>query len=221
MFVVLPTTGRIVEFVQATVHICVVVVQGSTSGLNAPHMVQTGCLRVETHGRIERGVCDPRYYHSIPNDDCSNQCNQAEVLLNRIEIQDLHRNFEVADGYISRFLAIFKPFIHMSDRHPRHLHIQLQKVKRFLELFELEYGATITCQRRFDFEFEIKDDLWQLLLDFNNVLYARCNVCHVRVYLNWLFCVKRVVFAQHLCLLSLCGGSDIAARIVWTVTGRH
>ena len=110
-------------------------------------------------------------------------------MLNRIEMQDLRRNFEIADGYISRFLAMFKPFMHMNGRHPRYLHIQLQKVKQFRELFELEFGTTITCQRRFDFEFEIEDDLWHLLLDFSDVLYARCNAGHVRVYLNWRICV--------------------------------
>ena len=105
----------------------------------------------------------------------------AEALLNRIEMQDLHRNFEIADGYISRFLAIFKPFVHMNRRHPRYLHIQLQMSKQFRETFESEFGKTIDCQREINVEPEIKLDLWQLLLDFSEVLYASCRAGHVHL----------------------------------------
>lgn len=107
------------------------------------------------------------------------QDKDAEVLLNRMEIRDLQRDFEIADGYISRFLAIFKPFVHMNRRHPRYLHIQLQMSKQFRETFESEFGKTIDCQREINIEPDIDLDLWQLLLDFSDVLYASCRVGHV------------------------------------------
>ena len=115
------------------------------------------------------------YYHAPPKDKRSKQDNEVEVFLNCIEMQDLHRNFDIADGYISRFLAIFKPFVHMNNQHPRNLHIELQKTKHFRDTFESEFGKTITCQREINFWPEIGIDLWQLLLDFIDVLYASCK----------------------------------------------
>ena len=123
--------------------------------------------------------CALWYYHAIQKNNRSNKDNQAEVFLNRIEMQDLRDNFDFADGYISRFLAIFKPFVHMNNQHPRHLHIELQKTKHFRDTFESEFGKTITCQHEINFWPEIGIDLWQLLLDFIDVLYASCKSAHM------------------------------------------
>ena len=126
-----------------------------------------------------KACCVLWYYHALPKDNRSKQDNKAEVFLNCIEMQDLHRNFDIADGYISRFLAIFKPFVHMNNQHPRNLHIELQKTKHFRDTFESEFGKTITCQREINFWPEIGIDLWQLLLDFIDVLYASCKSGHL------------------------------------------
>ena len=91
--------------------------------LHASHVIHAMSLLNETNCRFVKACCFPWYYHAIPKYKRIKQDKDAEVLLNRIEMQDLHRNFEIADGYISRFLAIFKPFVHMNRRHPRYLHI--------------------------------------------------------------------------------------------------
>ena len=147
--------------------------------LHAAHVIHAVSLRNETNCRIGKACCVLWYYHAMPKYKRIKQDKDAEVLLNRIEMQDLHRNFEIADGYISRFLAIFKPFVHMNHRHPRYLHIQLQKSKRFRETFESEFGKTIDCHSEINIGPELKPDLWQLLLDFGDVLYASCEVGHM------------------------------------------
>ena len=147
--------------------------------LHAAHVIHALSLRNETNCRIGKACCVLWYYHAMPKYKRIKQDKDAEVLLNRIEMQDLHRNFEIADGYISRFLAIFKPFVHMNRRHPRYLHIQLQMSKQFRESFESEFGKAINCQREINVEPEIELDLWQLLLDFSDVLYASCQAGHV------------------------------------------
>ena len=131
------------------------------------------------HCRIVNAFCALWYYHAIPKNNRSNKDNQAEVFLNRIEMQDLRDNFDFADGYISRFLPIFKPFVHMNNQHPRSLHIELQKTKHFRDTFESEFGKTITCQHEINLWPEIEIDLWQLLLDFIDVLYASCKSVHM------------------------------------------
>ena len=147
--------------------------------LHAAHVIHTLSLRNETNCRIGKACCVLWYYHAMPKYKRIKHDKDAEVLLNRIEMQDLHRNFEIADGYISRFLAIFKPFVHMNRRDPRYLHIQLQRSKQFRESFESEFGKTIDCQREINTEPDIEHDLWQLLLDFSDVLYASCRAGHV------------------------------------------
>lgn len=149
------------------------------------------------------------------------QDKDAEVLLNRIEMRDLQRDFEIADGYISRFLAIFKPFVHMNRRHPRYLHIQLQMSKQFRETFEWEFGKTIDCQREINIEPDIDLDLWQLLLDFSDVLYASCRAGHVHfsligTFANSIFRLYRS--SAHDCLYC---GSKMPTETVWEFTGRH
>ena len=144
--------------------------------LHAAHVIHAIPLHNESTCRIGKACCVLWYYHAMPKYKRIKQDKDAEVLLNRIEMQDLHRNFEIADGYISRFLAIFKPFVHMNCRHPKYLPIQLQKSKRFRETFESEFGKTIDCHSEIDVEPELQPDLWQLLLDFSDVLYASCEV---------------------------------------------
>ena len=147
--------------------------------LPAAHVIHAVSLRNETNCRIGKACCVLWYYHAMPKYKRIKHDKDAEVLLNRIEMQDLHRNFEIADGYISRFLAIFKPFVHMNHRHPRYLHMQLRMSKQFRDSFESEFGKTIDCPCEIDVKPEIEVDLWQLLLDFSDVLYASCQAGHV------------------------------------------
>jgi hypothetical protein len=147
--------------------------------LHAAHVIHALSLRNETNCRIRKACCVLWYYHAMPKYKRIKQDKDAEVLLNRIEMQDLHRNFEIANGYISRFLAIFKPFVHMNHRHPRYLHMQLRMSKQFRDSFESEFGKTIDCPCEIDVEPEIEVDLWQLLLDFSDVMYASCQAGHV------------------------------------------
>ena len=54
-------------------------------------------------------------------------------------------DYEIADGYIARFLGKFKPFKTMNHEHPKVLFRRLQRRRNrhFREVFESEFGIKI------------------------------------------------------------------------------
>ena len=53
-------------------------------------------------------ITSPRYYHTMTQDSFNAMHIESGVLLSGAELQNIHLNLEVANTYISRFLAVFK-----------------------------------------------------------------------------------------------------------------
>ena len=70
---------------------------------------------------------------------------ESEELLSYEEIRVVNSDYETAGGYIARFLAKFKRFKAMSNRHPRVLlnRLQRRRNRQFREEFEFEFGVKI------------------------------------------------------------------------------
>ena len=70
---------------------------------------------------------------------------ESEELLSYEEIRIVNSDYETTGGYIARFLAKFKRFKAMSNRHPRVLlnRLQRRRNRQFREEFEFEFGVKI------------------------------------------------------------------------------
>ena len=70
---------------------------------------------------------------------------ESEELLNSKEIRTVHFDYEIAGGYIARFLGKFKRFKAMNHGHPRVLLSRFQRRRncQFREAFESEFGIEI------------------------------------------------------------------------------
>ena len=69
----------------------------------------------------------------------------SEELLSYEEIRIVNSHYEIAGGYIARFLGKFKRFKAMTHRHPRVLlnRLQRRRNRHFREEFESEFGVKI------------------------------------------------------------------------------
>ena len=70
---------------------------------------------------------------------------ESEELLSSEEIRIVSSDYEIAGGYIARFLGKFKRFKAMNHRHPRVLlnRLQRRRNRQFREEFEFEFGVKI------------------------------------------------------------------------------
>ena len=85
------------------------------------------------------------YYQAVRNESTGTSELESEALLNSAEMSTVYYNYEIADGYIARFLWKFKQFKTMNHEHPRVLFRRLQRKRNrhFRELFEFEFGIQI------------------------------------------------------------------------------
>ena len=85
------------------------------------------------------------YYQAVRNESTGTSELESEALLNSAEMSTVYYNYEIADGYIARFLGKFKQFKTMNHEHPRVLFRRLQRKRNrhFRELFEFEFGIQI------------------------------------------------------------------------------
>ena len=85
------------------------------------------------------------YYQAVRNESTGTSELESEALLNSAEMSIVYYNYEIADGYIARFLGKFKQFKTMNHEHPRVLFRRLQRKRNhhFRELFEFEFGIQI------------------------------------------------------------------------------
>ena len=116
-------------------------------------------------------ITSPRYYHTMKQDSFNAMHIESGVLLSCAELQNIHLNLEVANTYISRFLAVFKPFVNLNRSDPRHLRIQLQRHIEFRKVFEAEFGIQIICQDEINNLPDIDIKLFELLRDYSEVMY--------------------------------------------------
>ena len=116
-------------------------------------------------------ITSPRYYHTMTQGSFNAMHIESGVLLSGAELQNIHLNLEIANTYISRFLAVFKPFVNLNRSDPRYLHIQLQHYSEFRKVFEAEFGIQIIYQDEINNLPDIDDKLFELLRDYNEVMY--------------------------------------------------
>ena len=86
-----------------------------------------------------------RYYQPVRNERAGNPELESEALLSSAEMTLTRYDYEIADGYIARFLGKFKPFKTMNHEHPKVLFRRLQRRRNrhFREVFESEFGIKI------------------------------------------------------------------------------
>lgn len=85
------------------------------------------------------------YYQAVRNEDARSNGLESEELLSSKEIQTVHFHYNVAGGYIARFLGKFKRFKTMTHGHPRVLlsRLQMKRNRQFREALESEFGIEI------------------------------------------------------------------------------
>jgi hypothetical protein len=77
-------------------------------------------------------------------------------------MQNVQFNYEIADGYIYRFLVLFKPFFNLELTCTSTIYENLESCALFKERFEAEFGSIHKISGH---------QMRQLLWDFNQVLY--------------------------------------------------